>query len=308
MVTEEEAAVMQRTTELVVRDTKQWQREHGDRVLPWSEASGHLAIVIDDVGRELHLFEQLLALRFPLTFSVLPGSIYASGVQLRLRGDRRRPREIMLHLPMEPLDPTQMHQGDEAREVFLLRTDDPVTLRAKVEDALAAVPAAAGVNNHMGSALTPDAAAMGEVMAVLHDRTLFFVDSRTIAATEAEAVARAHGVPTSSRDVFLDHDPSAAAIEAALDEAARRSREAPVIAIAHPSAEVVEVLTRRLPELHAEGVSVYPVSRLLTARSALVGGTDRASQSEEFEGMNPNDPAPGRPKGESAFSPPLGPS
>jgi polysaccharide deacetylase 2 family uncharacterized protein YibQ len=267
-ITEEQAAVMQRTTDLVVRDTKAWQREHGDQVIAWDEAEGHLAIVIDDVGRELHLFEQLLALRHPLTFSVLPGSIYALGVQLRLRGDARRPREIMLHLPMEPADPAMMLAGAEADEAFLLRADSPAERRAKLEVALSRVPAAVGVNNHMGSALTPDPVAMAEVMEILQARSLFFLDSRTIATTRAEEVARAVGVPTLPRDVFLDHDPSVAAIEAALDEAALRSRRAPVVAIAHPSAEVVEVLVRRLPKLHAEGVGVYPVSQVLAARGA----------------------------------------
>lgn len=276
MITAEAAAIMQRTTDLVVRDTKAWQRDHGDQVIPWAEAEGHLAIVIDDVGRELHLFEQLLALRHPLTFSVLPGSIYALGVQLRLRGDARRPREIMLHLPMEPADPAQMLAGAEADESFLLRTDSPAAIRAKVEAALARVPAAVGVNNHMGSALTPDPAAMAEVMAVLRERELFFVDSRTIATTQGEAAARTVGVATLSRDVFLDHDPSVEAIEEALDEAARRSREAPVVAIAHPSAAVVDVLARRLPQLHAQGVGVYPVSRLLAARAAAPGAAGGA--------------------------------
>lgn len=259
---------MQRTTDLVVREVRAWQREHGDRVIPWDEAEGHLAIVIDDVGRELHLFEQLLALRYRLTFSVLPGSIYALGVQLRLRADARRPREIMLHLPMEPADPGMMRTGPEADEAFLLRADPPAVRRAKLEAALSRVPAATGVNNHMGSALTPDPVAMAEIMEILQARSLFFLDSRTIATTGAEAAARAAGVPTLSRDVFLDHDPSAAAIEAALDDAARRSRRAPVVAIAHPSAEVVEVLARRLPQLHAEGVGIYPVSRVLAAQGA----------------------------------------
>ena len=269
----EEAAILQRGVDLVVRDAKEWQRAYGDRSLAWEDAQGHLAIVIDDVGRELHLFEQLLALRYPLTFSVLPGSIYAPGVQLRLRGDRRRYREIMLHLPMEPADPTMMRDGPEADEQFLLRTDDPAILRAKVESALSRVPSAVGVNNHMGSALTREEAAMAEVMAVLRERSLFFVDSRTIADTRAEAAARARGVPVLRREVFLDHDPAAHAIEAALDEAAQLSRTHPVVAIAHPSAEVVEVLGRRLPELHAEGVAVYPVSRLLVARGAAAHGT-----------------------------------
>ena len=302
--TEDEVAIMQRTTDILVRDTRAWQRDHGDQVIPWDEAEGHLAIVIDDVGRELHLFEQLLALRQPLTFSVLPGSIYALGAQLRLRGDARRPREIMLHLPMEPADPAMMLAGAEAREAFLLRADPPAVRRAKLEAALSRVPAAVGVNNHMGSALTPDPVAMAEVMEILQGRSLYFLDSRTIATTRAEAAARAAGVPTLPRDVFLDHDPTAAAIEAALDDAARRSRRAPVVAIAHPSAEVVEVLARRLPQLHAEGVGVYPVSRVLAAQSAMApthAENGPPGETVEIDGL------PGPPTG-SRLSPAVGPS
>ncbi|MEX1365819.1 MAG: divergent polysaccharide deacetylase family protein [Nannocystaceae bacterium] len=273
--TQDERAIGQRSVDMVVRDVRQWQRDHGDRTLPWDEARGHLAIVIDDVGRELHLFEQLQALRYPLTFSVLPSAVYAPGVQLRLRGDRRRYREIMLHLPMEPDRPELMTEGAEAQEIFLRSSDDPDALRTKVEAALRRVPAAVGVNNHMGSALTRDAAAMAVVMDVLREHELYFLDSRTIGDTRAQEVAQAHGVPALRREVFLDHDPSAAAIETALDEAARLARSRPVVAIAHPSAEVVEVLRRRLPLLHEQGVGVYPLSRLVSAASAARPPADR---------------------------------
>lgn len=261
--TEDERTIMQRNADMLVRDAQRWSEEHGDRSLPWAEAQGHLAIVIDDVGRELHLFEKLVALRYRLTFSVLPQSIYAPGVQLRLRGDRRRYREIMLHLPMQPADPTKMREGHEHEETFLLHDDEPEVLRRKVAEALARVPAAVGVNNHMGSSLTRDDAAMAAVMAELATRELYFVDSRTIGDTHAEAAAAAAGIPTLRREVFLDHDPSAEAIDAALLQAAALSREHPVVAIAHPSVEVVAVLSRRLPELFAKGVVVYPVSRLV---------------------------------------------
>lgn len=299
---EDERAIGQRTTDMIVRDVRRWQAEHGDRTLAWGEASGHLAIVIDDVGRELHLFEQLVALRYPLTFSVLPRAIYAPGVQLRLRGDRRRYREVMLHLPMEPSRAEMMTEGAEASERFLLESDEPDVLRAKVVDALERVPAAVGVNNHMGSSLTRDAEAMATVMSVLHERGLYFLDSRTIGDTQAEAVARSLGVPTYRREVFLDHDPSPEAIEAALDQAARLSRDHPVVAIAHPSAEVVEVLERRLPELFSEGVAVYPLSRLLSASRAMpasgpaspVGGFPPSQRTISASG--PRSPAP-TPKG-----------
>ncbi|MCH9686049.1 MAG: divergent polysaccharide deacetylase family protein [Deltaproteobacteria bacterium] len=306
--TEREVTLMQRQADMVVRDARRWQRERGDRLVDWDDARGRLAIIIDDVGRELHLFEQLHALRYPLTFSILPGSIYAPGIQLRLRGDRRRYREIMLHLPMEPTNADKMSEGLEAQEQFLVGADDPATLRDKVEHALARVPAAIGVNNHMGSALTRNADAMAEVMAILRPRSLFFVDSRTIGDTRAEDVARSHGVPTLPRDVFLDHDPSPAAIEAALDEAVRRSQTEPIVAIAHPSEALVDVLRRRLPQLHAEGVGLYPVSRLVTARRAAAQRTDGPTTGTEVMAEKPTDPGPGRPRDHKASFRPEGPS
>ena len=185
-MTAEEKQAMQRGTNFVVRDAKKWQAAQGDLAEPWEKADGHMAIVIDDVGRELHLFEKLLALRFRLTFAVLPGSIYTAGVQLRLQDDHRRYREILLHLPMEPHDATQMTQGPEAMETFLLVEDDAGTLRQKVEQAMRKVPAAIGVNNHMGSRLSADRMAMDVVMAAVRERAMFFLDSRTDASTQAE--------------------------------------------------------------------------------------------------------------------------
>ena len=254
---------MQRGTNFVVRDAKKWQAAEGDLAQPWEDADGHLAIVIDDVGRELHLFEKLLALRFRLTFAVLPGSIYTAGVQLRLQDDHRRYREILLHLPMEPHDADQMTQGPEALETFLLVEDDAATLRGKVEQAMRRVPAAIGVNNHMGSRLSADRMAMDEVMAAVRERAMFFLDSRTDASTQAENAAREVGVPTLSREVFLDNDPTEEAIEAQLLHAAELSRDHPVVAIGHPSASMHAVLERQLPQLHHDGVSVYPLSHLL---------------------------------------------
>ena len=262
-MTLEERQAQQRSADFIVRDAQQWQARRGDLMLPWDEAEGHLAIVIDDVGRELHLLDKLHALRFRISFAVLPGSVYAAGAQLRLREDRRRYREILLHMPMQPLDGAQMLEGDEASETFLLATDDPATLRAKLEAALARVPSATGINNHMGSALTTDRAAMDAVMAVLRDRGLYFIDSRTSADSHASLAAAEAGVRSAAREVFLDNEVSEAAIDAQLQRAANLSRDHPVIAIGHPSVELHAVLERRLPELHAAGIGIYPVSRLL---------------------------------------------
>ncbi|MFP3527761.1 divergent polysaccharide deacetylase family protein, partial [Pantoea sp. SIMBA_072] len=69
---------------------------------------------------------------------------------------------------------------------------------------LAKVPFAAGINNHMGSRMTAQRDAMIWLMGELQQRHLFFVDSRTSAATVAAAEAQRIGLAHVSRDVFLD--------------------------------------------------------------------------------------------------------
>lgn len=262
----EDEAIFARQVERTVAATGRWQAERGDLLLPWEQARGHLAIVIDDVGRELHLLDQLLALRFPLTFSVLPGAVYAAGAQLRLRGDRRRPREILLHLPCEPLDPAAMRAGAEAREQFLHAGDPPAQLRGALEAALERIPTAVGVNNHMGSRLTAERPAMDALMPVLRARGLFFLDSWTTPHSQGQAAAEAAGVRAIGRDVFLDHDPRPEAILAQMRQAAARARRSPTVVIAHPSQAVVETLRAELPRLFREGIAVYPLSEVLARR------------------------------------------
>ena len=264
--TPEDEAIFQRTVDQTVEKARRWQQERGDETIAWDQARGHLAIVIDDVGRELHLLEQLQALRYPLTFSVLPGAVYAPGAQLRLRADRRRYREILLHLPCEPEDPAKMREGLESGELFLRIGDPPERLRAALEAALARVPGAVGVNNHMGSRLTADRAAMDALMPVLAARGLFFLDSKTTADSQGFAAAEAAGVPALARDVFLDVDPAPGAVLAQLERAAQRARDRPTVIIAHPSPAVVEVLRDGLPRLHAEGIGIYPLREILARR------------------------------------------
>lgn len=277
LVTDDEAEVLQRQVDRAIDRERRWEATKGDRTIPWAEARGRLAIVIDDVGRELHLFDQLLALRYRLTFAVLPGAVYAPGVQLRLRADRRRPRDILLHLPMEPRERAAMEPEIAAGEVFLRSTDSEEEIIAKVRAALDRVPAAVGVSNHMGSAFTANARAMGAVMKALVGRDLFFLDSLTVADSEAAHAAALAGLPAIRRTTFLDHDPSPTAVRSQLLRAVEQSLEgAPVVVIGHPSPTVVEILRQELPRLEAAGVGVYPLGEVVArSRAAEPGGPGR---------------------------------
>jgi len=66
---------------------------------------------------------------------------------------------------------------------------------------LEAVPEADGVNNHQGSQATSNGALMSELMPVLKDAGVFYVDSRTTTETVAYDAAKRDGVRTAFRNV-----------------------------------------------------------------------------------------------------------
>ncbi len=217
--------------------------------------AGQLALVIDDLGRSIEDVEALEQLGVPLSYSVLPFEAKTREVVARLRGDGR---EVLCHLPMQPAN------GRDPGPGALREAMDLDALAAATQRALAQVPGAVGANNHMGSELTTDRAAMGTVLDVLQRHGLFFVDSRTSAGSVGFTLARSLGLPSAERDVFLDDDPDPVAIRREVARFLARSRErGAAIAIAHPRPSTLEVLREEVPKAKAAGFTFVPVSFLL---------------------------------------------
>lgn len=169
-------------------------------------------------------------------------------------------REVILHIPMAangvrqpaPAEPVELHIGMSAGEV-----EQTVTAM------LASVPYAIGANNHQGSSATQDRALMQAVMRLLKARNLFFLDSRTSAASVAYEVAQDAGMRAAYRTEFLDDTPEAQIILRQLQLAERRAREQGwAIAIGHPHPATLEVLERQIPQLHARGIRLVFVSQI----------------------------------------------
>ncbi len=222
-----------------------------------SASEAKIAIIIDDVGNELGSLETLLAVPVPLTFSVLP---HAARTAESLRMLERSGAEVMLHLPMQPASHPETYPGDGA----LLLSMDEGQIKTKVEEALAKVPGAMGVNNHMGSAFTADARCMRAVLGVLRERGLFFVDSRTTAQTKGHSMALRMGVPAAERSVFLDNHQDTSSIMASLLALGRTAElEGEAIGIGHPYPETVAVLQEKLPQMKAAGYHFVHASELV---------------------------------------------
>jgi uncharacterized protein len=131
-----------------------------------------------------------------------------------------------------------------------------------VTNMLEAIPEANGVNNHQGSQATSNGQLMNELMPVLKDAGVFYVDSRTTAATVAYDSAKRAGLKTAYRNVpFLDDVQDKTAVKRQLQIAIRGAKEkGEAIAIGHPHTETLAALRDMLPEARKQGVRLVFVS------------------------------------------------
>lgn len=227
-----------------------------------------LAIIMDDLGRSASTAETLVSFPEPVTFSILPGEPHAAQVA---EIGHAAGHEVMLHVPMEPQGYPAVNPGEDA--LFVAQSD--AEIRSRFDLLLAGIPYASGANNHMGSRFTEDARALSPVMESLQGKGLFFIDSRTTGQSMVTDVARRFGVPTMSRDVFLDNVAEVGAIAHEIRRLEERARsQGMAIGICHPYPETLEALRRELPGMRGRGVTVVPVSVLLR-RQALVAGAVR---------------------------------
>ena len=215
-----------------------------------------LAILLDDLGSDRGAADAIFALHVPITISVLPYHEHSQEIALAAR---KHGCEVMLHLPMQSVANETPEQQELRPGLSQNDVDDMV---AKMLEAL---PDADGVNNHQGSQATSNSALMNELMPVLRGAGVFYVDSRTTAATVAYETAKRDGVKTAFRNVpFLDDVQTKAAVKKQLQIAIRGAKEkGEAIAIGHPHAVTLEALREMLPEAKKQGVRLVLVSEVV---------------------------------------------
>jgi len=215
-----------------------------------------VAIVIDDIGYDLSQVDELLKIRAPLTFAVLPHCQHSQEAAERIH---RAGKEVLLHLPMEPLSP----EKNPGKGVLLsgMRRDD---IRRVLEEDLADVPYAVGANNHMGSRFMEDESGLRVLFGILEEKGIFFVDSLTTGRSRGRAAAVDTGIPFIARDIFIDggdkHDTSSEDFLKAVKM--NGSREG-VVVIGHPYPSTIDTVRVSIEKLREEGLEVVPVSKLV---------------------------------------------
>lgn len=215
-----------------------------------------LYLVIDDAGLIYEETAQFLSLPMPLTIAVLP---YQKQTKKVVAAIQQAPdKELMLHQPMEPYSKCDPGIGT------IWNTTNPADVACILQENLANVSGAKGMNNHMGSRTTENEAVMTAVLQYCKAHQLFFLDSKTAYNSMVERVSVREGLHFEERHVFLDIKHDRAGIQRAWDSAAiKAERNGYAIAIGHVwSKATADVLRASYADLIQRGYTFHLLSEL----------------------------------------------
>ncbi len=212
-----------------------------------------IALIIDDLGLSAVLTGQAIEIDAAITLSFLP---YGLHTQELAREARRRGKDVMVHLPMEPLGVS--NPGPNA----LFVADTSLELRKKLAWSLSRFDGFVGVNNHMGSKFSTFAGGMSLVLQELSKRNLIYVDSRTGPKATAQN-GKIVGYDVLVRDVFLDHSIDEKEIRAQINKTEQIAEERGyAIAIGHPHKLTLDLIAEWCVSAESRGFQFVTVSHL----------------------------------------------
>ncbi len=225
-----------------------------------------VAIIVDDIGMNKEPIDKLVGLPAPVTLAVLPNLPYSA---YAAESARNKGLDVMLHLPMEPME-SSGYTGADAGEDALLVGQPKEAVLAALDKNLASVPHIKGVNNHMGSKFMENQELMDMVLEEIDGKGLFFIDSMTSSGSVGYKTALAMGMKTGKRDVFLDDSSKDAAyVKSQIEKLVGiAEKNGYAVGICHPYPATVQALAEMMPQLE-DRVDIVPVSDILMGVSAV---------------------------------------
>ena len=202
----------------------------------------------------------------PFAVALAPGAPWSGGL---FRAARRASREIVLHLPLEPINYPQVTPGPGT----VLVTMKPGEITGLTRRYIDQAGPVAAVANHMGSLATQDMTVMAAVYQELKRQRLPFLHVAPAAGAVCKPLAADLGVSYAEPAAVLDAEARGDRPQAldrrwsqVLKEAARRSQ---TVVMLRASPLVRRWLPGAIASRRLGGVSLVPLSSVLRRPAAL---------------------------------------
>ena len=225
-----------------------------------------LALVLFGFGDDLDEARRTFDLPLPFAVALAPDVKTSSAM---FRAAHEKGREVVLHIPLEPVNYPQLNPGPGA----LLVTTKPDRVTGTVRRWLDRSGPVVGVANHMGSLATQDMTLMGAIYRELKRRHLPFIHVQPAAGAVCRPLAAEMGVIYDEPDAVLDAE-ARAKTPKALDrrwgkilEQARTRGHAVVWVRVTPLTR--DWLQRATTAKRLDGVDLAPLSGVMRRPAAL---------------------------------------
>lgn len=169
---------------------------------PDERPHARLALVLYGFGDALGAADSFFALPSPFAVAITAGGKLTGAM---VKSAHQYQREVVLHLPMEPINYPQVNPGAGT----LLVTMRPARVGAEVGRWLDQAKPVTAASNHMGSLATQDMTLMTAVYRELKQRRVPFLHLMPAAGAVCRPLASRMGVAYDEPDATLDFEPRA---------------------------------------------------------------------------------------------------
>ena len=201
----------------------------------------------------------------------LPGAVtlafapYADDLPSWISAARAAGHEVLLNVPMEPID----YPRNDPGPLTLLTSLDGKANVERLEWMLGRAAGYVGIADLMGSRFTASRRNLRPVLQALAERGLMYVDSRSATDSAVPDVAREVGVPWAQSTQSIDDVVARAAIDARLADLERRAREqGRAIGVGGPYPATLERIAQWAVEVDKKGFVLAPVSAFAVERKS----------------------------------------
>jgi polysaccharide deacetylase 2 family uncharacterized protein YibQ len=225
-----------------------------------------IALVLYGFGDNAAEADSFFSLRAPFAVAVVPGAKESGQV---LAEARARQREVVLHLPLEPLNYPRINPGPGT----LLVSMSPRRISSTVRHHLERAGAVTAVANHMGSLATQDMTVMTALYRELKRRHVAFLHMTPAPGAVCKTLAADMGINYSEPDALLDQETrqdNMKALDArwtALLAEARSQRHMVVMVRATPL--TWRWLPQALSSRRLQGIDIVPLASLIEKPGAI---------------------------------------
>jgi len=222
--------------------------------------------VLYGFGESAAAADSFFAMRLPFAVAVVPGARESDKV---LQLARQRQREMVLHLPLEPLNYPRVNPGPGTLRV----TMSPRSISSTVRRQLDKAGAVSAVANHMGSLATQDMTMMTAIYRELRRRRIAFLHMTPAPGAVCKSLAADMGVDYAEPDALLDRETredNTQALDARWNTLLREARDQGHLVV---MARATPLLWRWLPQVlnskRLQGVDIVPLASLLEKPGAI---------------------------------------